>query len=400
MENDDSLTPEIMNQLQDLLVRNPELEQLESMLDRFNIFEALGAVRQEVRHSDFLAFLLNPRQNHGLGEVFVKRLLQEAISQAEFDQPITPIDLDLWDLDDLEIRREWQSIDLFLLHAQHQFAVIIENKIYSGEHSNQLARYYQVVKQYYPTYKVVCLFLTPDGTEASVDNYINIGYEVVCRILEDLVRTRESTLGRDILVMIDHYTKMLRRYIVGESELEKLCQQIYRKHQRALDLIYEYRPDIQSEIKDYLVELIEANPLLTVDHVTKTGIYFLPKKWDIPHLQVGQGWTPSGRLFLFLFNNQQDFLKLSLILGPGDEEVRIKLFEVISQNEPPFKRAFKKIGKKWSNVYTRNILTKNNYQDNSAEDLFPEIKRRFKEFMEHEYPKIVKIIDDEIAGWS
>ncbi len=44
--------------LEAFLLDNPELGQLEALLDEFNIFEAIGAVRQEVRHSDFLAFLL------------------------------------------------------------------------------------------------------------------------------------------------------------------------------------------------------------------------------------------------------------------------------------------------------------------------------------------------------
>ena len=52
--------------LEALIVDNPDLERLEALLEQFNIFEALGAVRVELRHSDFLAFLLNPNQSHGL----------------------------------------------------------------------------------------------------------------------------------------------------------------------------------------------------------------------------------------------------------------------------------------------------------------------------------------------
>ncbi|MBI3980347.1 MAG: hypothetical protein HY331_19405 [Chloroflexi bacterium] len=47
--------------LEVLVVDNPDLERLEALLDQFNISEAVGALRQELRHSDFLAFLLNPR---------------------------------------------------------------------------------------------------------------------------------------------------------------------------------------------------------------------------------------------------------------------------------------------------------------------------------------------------
>ena len=82
--------------LEALVVDNPDLERLEALLDQFNIFEAIGAVWQELRHSDFLAFLLDPQQNHGLGDVFLKRLLQKVLVSAESDKmPITPIDLDV-----------------------------------------------------------------------------------------------------------------------------------------------------------------------------------------------------------------------------------------------------------------------------------------------------------------
>src|SRR5438045_1805150 len=91
--------------LQDFLVENGDLEHLEALLDRFNIFEAVGVVRQELRHSDFLAFPLDPQQSHGLGALFATRLLQRALRSTTAS--LRPIDLELWSLERLEIRREW-----------------------------------------------------------------------------------------------------------------------------------------------------------------------------------------------------------------------------------------------------------------------------------------------------
>jgi len=34
----------------------------------------------EVRHSDYLAFLLDPTKNHGLGDLFLKRLVQNILA--------------------------------------------------------------------------------------------------------------------------------------------------------------------------------------------------------------------------------------------------------------------------------------------------------------------------------
>jgi hypothetical protein len=98
---------DIRQLLEAFVVDNTDLERLESLVTQFNIFEAIGAVRQELRHSDFLAFLLDPQQNHGLRDVFVKKLLQKAISEADgVHLPVTPIDLDTWNLEQLEVARE------------------------------------------------------------------------------------------------------------------------------------------------------------------------------------------------------------------------------------------------------------------------------------------------------
>src|SRR5580704_15164306 len=69
--------------LEAFVVANPELEKLEAALNQFNLFEAIGATRMEVRHSDFLAFLLNPAQNHGLGDLFLKRLVQKILAATD-----------------------------------------------------------------------------------------------------------------------------------------------------------------------------------------------------------------------------------------------------------------------------------------------------------------------------
>jgi hypothetical protein len=48
-----------------------ELERIEESLDRFSVFEAMGFVIQKTKHSHFLAFLFDPRQNH-LGALFLR----------------------------------------------------------------------------------------------------------------------------------------------------------------------------------------------------------------------------------------------------------------------------------------------------------------------------------------
>lgn len=214
--------------LEDFIVNNPDLERLEALLDRFNIFEAVGMERQEIRHSRFLAFLLNPNERYGLGDAFVKRLLQRAVMESSnVSVSVTPIELSLWDLGQMEVRREWQHIDIFLLNEREKLAVLIENKIGTGEHSDQLNRYHATVKEKYLEYKLLALYLTPGGDEPSHPKYLPVDYRMVCEILDELAESRVSVIEPDAKTLIKHYTEMLRRHIVGDSEIAKLSRQIY-----------------------------------------------------------------------------------------------------------------------------------------------------------------------------
>ncbi|MFL0694680.1 MAG: PD-(D/E)XK nuclease family protein [Agrobacterium tumefaciens] len=60
-----SVRPNLELQLEQLLVNDDEFRRLENEFDQFCPFEALGMVRSEVRHGNFLAYLLDPGRPHG-----------------------------------------------------------------------------------------------------------------------------------------------------------------------------------------------------------------------------------------------------------------------------------------------------------------------------------------------
>ena len=70
------------NELERLIVDNSDLEHLEDLIAEFNIFEVLGVQTRETRHSAFLAWLLDPSGNHGLGDYFLRRFLWQVTSRA------------------------------------------------------------------------------------------------------------------------------------------------------------------------------------------------------------------------------------------------------------------------------------------------------------------------------
>ncbi len=384
--------------LEAFVIDNPDLEKLENLLDQFNLFEAIGMVHQELRHSDFLAFLLNPAQNHGLDDVFAKRLLQKALVSAGNPQlPISPIDLDIWSLDELEVRREWQNIDILLLDELHQLAVIIENKVTSREHSEQLQRYRQSIEHQYPGWRIISLFLTPQGNLPTDASYLSISYDLICQLVEQLLAARASTLGPDVVVLMTHYAQMLRRHIVPDSELADPCRRIYRKHQRALDLIYEHRPDLQANLHDELLNLVTNTPGLILDYESKSYILFWIDEWSVPSLLTGEGWRPDGRIMLFQFENLPDRLQLKLLVGPGPLEIRHRLYEMANTHSPF--TAFRTLGKKWNTIFKRSFLTAKSYEEASLSDLQEEISRQWQRFLEKDLPAIKTVVREQEWIW-
>ncbi len=382
--------------LEALVVDNPDLERLEILLGQFNIFEALRAVRQEVRHSDFLAYLLDPTENHGLGDEFARRLLQKTLAAASTSPvSLSPIDLDIWSLNELVVRREWQNIDLLLLDESHRLAVIIENKIDSGEHSDQLGRYLGLVRQHYPDWKILGLYLSPEGDAPSHDAYISTDYGTVCEIVERLIECRSSTIGADVRTLMMHYAQMLRRHIVAESEIAELCRRIYRKHERALELIYEYRTDLQGALRERLETLIQQSPELALDHCSKSYIRFVPTAWDVPKLKTGQGWTRSGRILLFEFTNAPETLKLNLYIGPGPDHIRQRLFEMALGHSSIFRVASKALNQKWNAIYGKAFLTAKDYDDQDADQLAEQIGKHWTRFLDSDLPAISDVLRKE-----
>ena len=387
-----------MAALEGFLVNNPDLERLEALVSRFNVFEAMGVVRHELRHSDFLAFLLDPRQSHGLGPAFSKRLLQRALQAAASSiVPLTPIHIDLMDLERLSVRREWRSIDILLTDETNRLAVVIENKIDTTEHSNQLNRYWTVVRQQHPDWHVLGLYLTPDGDLPSHEGYVPIGYGIIAELVEEVGERRASMLHPDVRTLMTHYAQMLRRHIVAESEIAQLCRQIYQKHRLALDLIFEHRPDQQSGIRDVLMTLIGSTDGLVLDSSAKSYVRFLPEEWDLDVLRQGSGWASSGRMLLFELLNVPRGVSLNLYIGPGPEGIRQQVFDLARSGGPPFKLTGKGLYKKWNSLYQRQFVGTDVLADADASDLEERVQKAWSAFVTNDLPVLKSTLVDKLS---
>jgi hypothetical protein len=318
-----------------------ELEKLEDTLDEFNLFEALGAISAEIRHSNFLAWLLNPNGSHGLGDTIVKRFLQRALIHLGDERPLTPVDLDLMDLSDLEVRREWADIDVLLLSPQNRLVIVIENKIGAAESKGQLEKYRTRIRKDFPPdgavrWRHLFLFLTIDGDPPSDGAFIPISYVQIVELLDAIVKNRDATLSPDVKMAMRHYVQMLRRQHMEDSELIRLARTVYAKHKAALDFIFDNRPDHWSDTREFVASLLKELPV-TLEFSTLTFVRFYPESWKpwAEYLSQGTGWKSGGCDQLMLCEIRPDTEKkrarVQLVLGPGPVETRNRLVETLKE---------------------------------------------------------------------
>ena len=276
-----------MEALEEFIVDNSDLDQLEDNLRQFNIFEAIGMQWQEIRHSAFLAFLLDPNQPHGLGDDFLKKLLQKAFlrnssSPHPISLDINLVGLHLMNLHDSVIERERSNIDVLVVNKTSGLSVIIENKLLSGEHSNQLVKYFEFVKREFPGYSIIPIFLSVEGKSPSHSNYLPLSYADIAELVSRLIDNRMAILGSDVLILMRHYVQMLRKNILDDTELNDLCEKIYKKHKRALDLIISRIPDKKQPILLLCKSHLEGVGGLEIVKFSKSEIAFIPEEWNVP----------------------------------------------------------------------------------------------------------------------
>ena len=152
--------------------------------DFFNVFNTIGLRTEEVRlHSAFIAELLNPRGSHGLSHLFLQAFLEViGLPNRYIDYRRCPRGaITERSIGRLLANTEGGRIDIINEDGNH--AVIIENKIYAGDQTNQMLRYNNYGKKNFPNgYELVYLTLDghdPDDCSLGDDeySYITASYE-------------------------------------------------------------------------------------------------------------------------------------------------------------------------------------------------------------------------------
>tara|TARA_B100001971_G_C18174657_1_gene529221 strand:- start:31 stop:1242 length:1212 start_codon:yes stop_codon:yes gene_type:complete len=375
--------------LEKFIIENKDLEKLEDIVDEFNIFTSLNIKKNEIRHSNFLSWLLDPNESHGLGSSFLTYFLRRVSVKASNLVKLEPsiIDIDSWNFDNVEIEREQMNIDIIIRLDDQKFICVIENKISAGVRSKQLQTYRNRILAEYPKYKRWFVLLSVEELNPPDKKYVPINYNDILLAIENLLDNKKNKIGPEILTFVNHYVSMLRRYILEDSEIQQLCKKIYHHHKKAIDLIVEYKPDLQLQIKEHLENIIKKDPDWILDHSSKSYIRFIPKKLDfIP--KDAEGWTKSKRVLLFEFWSYKQEISLVLQLGPGNSKIRNKIHSICKSNGKLFNGSKTKLKQKYSYQYKKKIVKQSELVDIEETELEQHLKEVVAKCKKNDIQKI------------
>jgi len=389
--------------LENFVLSNPELDKLESLLSDFNIFETLKSEYTEVKHSNVLAWLLDPQENHGLASYFIRQFFKFVVSTNRIrfsSAEISLVDFELFIYGDVEVRREWKNIDILIVVSEDnkKIVVALENKIKTSEHSDQLQRYRSIVEREFKDFTRFYIYLTPDNLIPSDEEWISFSYDVVADLLDELLKNKKSSLSANVYSFISQYQTILRRYVVGNSEVERIAVEIYKKHKEALDIIFQHKPDVYFELSEHLQNRLRKERKIIIDSAGKTLIRFTTKNIDQEIKRVGEGWVRSRRILLFEFTLSGDRVVLRLYIGPGEDNYRKDLISMFLKDKKLFKLADRKFGTKWHAVYGSDFLRKKDFKDDNIEEMKTKLERKFSEFIDKDLPAIEEYFQKHWKG--
>lgn len=385
-------------QLLEKLLLSEELEELSNLTSDFNIFNALKLQNNEIRHSNFLSWLMTPYETHKLGAYFLKEFLKTAIKEFSLNENIYLglQDIAFFNLEDAEIRREYKNIDLLIISPQNNFVCVIENKIWSGEHDCQLEKYAGIVETEFKDYKKLYIYLAPDidcdellyraKENVAQVYYVPMSYEQVYKALEKTLRFKASNMTNDVRTFVEHYKKMIERNIMGNTDkkIVELCRKIYREHKEAIDLIIENN-DAKSDLYQILKEVINENPNFEYITYEPNKVLCIPTNINnIDKLRFAN-WQPHDFIIQLNFINftsgHKDMCFELLIAPPKNEEDNIKSQKLKDIINEKLKLKLKRDPSRWDYTQPFSLISLDDYYSyNSREEVKNHITNKLKTY--------------------
>jgi hypothetical protein len=398
-----STEQETLNALSNLVVNCPELTEVERLLGRFNLFRVLKFEEGEIRHSNVLGWLLDPKESHGLGDLFLRRFLMLCLNDSESGHcDLDPVEVDSAEIRSVEVLREWQNIDVTIRiqTADGNWVVAIENKVNSQQHSNQLTRYRKVIEESFPDEKKMFLFLCKNREEPDDDAYIEATYDQVHAALSRTFDEKSNVIGDGPRSLLQNYLSLLEEKFMENSRIAELATKIYKSHKLALDVIFEHRLDDQVSIMDLLEEkLSEYEGPYKLIPMPSTRKYFrlLIEEWNTPKNRAGRAWGERGAYVLLELPLAGRNATFKVICGQPPREWLAKAWE--RSKDPPFENSRRKrMPNKYLSLYSQtSTIDIQNLDPDAAHEVANDVWNWLVEILQHpNFKESVNIITQMI----
>lgn len=285
------------DEMEELFVNNPYLEKIDAYLNRFNPIRIMRMERMEIRHSAILAWLLDPKETHGLDDRFLKAFLGEALRGQSGKGEPTALDVSQSDLRDAEIRREWRGVDILILCSINgkNCALVTENKFHSKQRRGQLEEY---IKKVSSTFKeddekmiTKGIFLTLWDEEPESDKYFKVNYDLIMGIISNILIDKSEFNSSEVYTFMKYYVDVLQE-ATGVSkdndEMENIARKLYREHKKVLDFVIQHGErsefsiaarELFGEDAKYLDEVSIDGRGFVFDGLGKRHVSFMPLSW-------------------------------------------------------------------------------------------------------------------------
>ncbi|MBA4745250.1 MAG: PD-(D/E)XK nuclease family protein [Muricauda sp.] len=293
-------------------------------LNGFNVFNVLGIQYREIRHSNFIGWLLNPNGSHGFGSSILKELLGHLNKMGLIiDSYHSDFSHQAWAKTEV-IRECEEDIDLFFINEELGFTIVIENKIYSDFSKHQLDKYYKHVITHYGHIKSkIFLTLTPlennrhkDKEIVSGKEYTNITYKDILRFLksnEEIINNSTPSIKESI----QQYISMVEKNLTKTSKEIARAKEIYKEYGHVINFIINNQQDF-SIYKELIERYFEESKVYEFTPKTsrRNVIFLLPT--EVKDLFKYPAAKSRGGEHIFSYVLHIDKDRVWLKLGFGD----------------------------------------------------------------------------------
>jgi hypothetical protein len=372
-----------------------------------NIFNILKIEGAEIRHSNFLAWLLNPQESHGLGETIFKRLIIELFFHEKSNKINDHLIHDI-DYSKVEIFREWNNIDILmkcplLNNEKNNLIICIENKVKSKDSEGQLDKYFKKVNDNFPSNinEIIFVYLTLYGDEPTqkVDNlsYIFFSYIKIKDIIEETLKIYDSNISIKIKSYIEDYLSSIKRNFMEQDKTIDYAKRIYKEHKELIDFILE--KGIDNKFRLSVENFCEERGLKIIDK-GNNHTSFIPINWfdELENFNVLGEEKHRGKGFplAFEFEKKPGSMNLSLTVYPfKNQETRkefiIKIQELFRSNGLNINTRQGKKGM-WTRIISSNIKDIKSWDEEdtiqkNCSELYKKIEEKIKKIQIKEFLK-------------